>query len=109
VFHMLNAQGKVDGLVNSTNNGLERYNRTLNEAFSHPHPSVHQFVRGINDLSQEYVRKIEEVRKQRAKAPNHRTEANIPTVPQSYKDFKPVPVPESKLAKVIAQAKESKP
>ena len=42
-------------VVNRTNNPLERFNRKMNDAFPTAHPSMHQFIDTIREISNEYV------------------------------------------------------
>ncbi|GMF51050.1 unnamed protein product [Phytophthora fragariaefolia] len=57
--------------VNRTNNPLERYNRSLNEAFSVAHPDITQFIGVIDEQSRENVRLLADILNRRARAPNH--------------------------------------
>ncbi|KUF90247.1 hypothetical protein AM588_10002807 [Phytophthora nicotianae] len=50
-----NTNGLGKDIVNRTNNPLERYNRTLNDAFSVAHPDVTLFISVIEAQSREYV------------------------------------------------------
>ncbi|KAK1940193.1 hypothetical protein P3T76_008516 [Phytophthora citrophthora] len=66
-----NIYGLIEDIVNRTNNPLERYNRTLNEAFLVPHPDVIQFISVIERQSRKNVRFIEDISNRRARAPEH--------------------------------------
>ncbi|KAE8986395.1 hypothetical protein PR003_g24121 [Phytophthora rubi] len=54
-----NINGVRVDIVNRTNNPLERYNRTLNSAFSGAHSDITQFICVIEKQSLENVRYIE--------------------------------------------------
>ena len=75
-------------LNDRTNNGLERFNRVLNNTFPTPHPNVMTFVGGIESLSRDYVKKMDDIRNGRSKAPQ-RDACTIPDIPRKYNDFKP--------------------
>ena len=49
-------------LQNRTNNALERYNRSFNDKFSSPHPSLLQFVTTIEEESRFQVRRLNDIR-----------------------------------------------
>eukprot|EP00644_Phytophthora_capsici_P008753 jgi/Phyca11/111322/e_gw1.20.607.1 len=66
-----NINGLNEDIVNRTNKPLERYNRTLNEAFPVPHPDVIQFISIIERQSRDNVRLIEDISNCRARAPRH--------------------------------------
>jgi hypothetical protein len=48
-------RGQGKRLVSRTNNPLERFNRTLNEAFGTAHPSIEKFIRTIEKISSDHV------------------------------------------------------
>ncbi|OWY90517.1 hypothetical protein PHMEG_00041328, partial [Phytophthora megakarya] len=48
-----NINGIREDIVNRTNNPLERYNRTLNSAFSVAHPDIIRFISVIEEQSRE--------------------------------------------------------
>ncbi|KAG2775366.1 hypothetical protein PC116_g24214 [Phytophthora cactorum] len=73
-----NVSGLRQDLVNRTNNLLERYNRSLNEAFSVAHPNVTQFIGVIEEQSRENVRLLADISNRRARAPNH-SPAQVPS------------------------------
>ncbi|ETO66972.1 hypothetical protein F444_15973, partial [Phytophthora nicotianae P1976] len=66
-----NTNGLGEDIVNRTNNPLERYNRTLNDAFSVAHPDVTQFISVLEAQSREYVRLINDISNRRTTAPAH--------------------------------------
>ncbi|KAG3118397.1 hypothetical protein PI125_g2926 [Phytophthora idaei] len=66
-----NVSGLRQDLVNRTNNPLERYNRSLNEAFSVAHPNVTRFIGVIEEQSRENVRLFPDISNRRARAPNY--------------------------------------
>ncbi|KAF1788276.1 hypothetical protein GQ600_25894 [Phytophthora cactorum] len=66
-----NVSGLRQDLVNPTNNPLERYNRSLNEAFSVAHPNVTQYIGVIEEQSRENVRLLPDISNRRARAPNY--------------------------------------
>ncbi|KAG3107568.1 hypothetical protein PI125_g12614 [Phytophthora idaei] len=66
-----NVNGLHDDIVNRTNNPLERYNRTLNDAFSVRHPDVIQFINVIEEQSRENARLVNDISIRRATAPAH--------------------------------------
>ncbi|GMF42142.1 unnamed protein product [Phytophthora fragariaefolia] len=63
--------GLRQDLVNRTNNPLERYNRSLNEAFSVAHSDITQFIDVIEEQSRENVRLLADISSRRTRAPNH--------------------------------------
>ena len=73
-------------LVNRTNNALERYNRTLNEMFSTPHPTVLNFVRTLEEESRRVVKYVENVALGHEIAPEHKP-CTYGSIPLIYKNF----------------------
>ncbi|POM64766.1 Hypothetical protein PHPALM_19680 [Phytophthora palmivora] len=69
-----NIYGLREDIVNRTNNTLERYNRTLNDAFSVPHP----------DVSRDNVRLINDISNRRARAPSHASPQRAPRFDSDY-------------------------
>ncbi|ETO66963.1 hypothetical protein F442_15842 [Phytophthora nicotianae P10297] len=81
-----NTNGLGKDIVNRTNNPLERYNRTLNDAFSVAHPDVTQFISVIEAQSRAYVRLINDISNRRTTAPAHAPAQPAPTF-DSDSDF----------------------
>ncbi|POM65645.1 Hypothetical protein PHPALM_18610, partial [Phytophthora palmivora] len=69
-----NVNGLNEDIVNRTNNPLERYNRTLNDAFSVPHP----------DVSRDNVRLINDISNRRARASSHGSPQRAPRFDSDY-------------------------
>ncbi|ETP11406.1 hypothetical protein F441_13076 [Phytophthora nicotianae CJ01A1] len=79
-----NVFGLDNELVASTNNPLEHFNRELNSRFPTPHSSMATFVTIINTIADEYVWRIGDVPRARARrVPRERIQlpepVNIPT------------------------------
>jgi hypothetical protein len=55
---------------NRTNNALERFNRTIKETLG-THPPIQKYVDGIKQISIDYVQRIENIRKNRERAPTY--------------------------------------
>jgi hypothetical protein len=81
-----NVNGLDEDIVNRTNNPLERYNRTLNEAFGNAHPDVVHFISAIEEQSRENVRLIADISNRRASAPAHAEPQQAPSF-QAGGDF----------------------
>ncbi|KAE8909486.1 hypothetical protein PF003_g5890 [Phytophthora fragariae] len=62
-----NVFGLDNELIARTNNPLDRFNRELNSRFPTPHPSMATFVTVIKTISQEYVRRVANVPRGRAR------------------------------------------
>ena len=75
-------------LNNHTNNGLEKFNRQMNGAFPTSHPNIVVFVTGIGRISNDYVKRLDDIRCGHAEVPV-RDECTIPTLPARYVQFKP--------------------
>ena len=73
-------------LINRTNNPLERFNRELNKKFPSAHPSMIEFVNVIREISNEYVAKVEKVKKGRYILPTH-APVRYEEVPEDYHSF----------------------
>ena len=73
-------------LNNRTNNGLERYNRTLNSETS-PHPNLLVFIDMLKRHASYYVKLLEDIKHGRAERPTHKA-CTIPKIPDSYQIFK---------------------
>ncbi|KAG2775357.1 hypothetical protein PC129_g23139 [Phytophthora cactorum] len=54
-------------LVSRTNNPPERFNRDLNSRFPTPHPSMAVFVTVMKTISAEYVRRLGDILRGRAR------------------------------------------
>ncbi|ETM51544.1 hypothetical protein L914_04633 [Phytophthora nicotianae] len=78
-----NVFGLDNELVARANNSLERFNRELNSRFPTPHPSMATFVTVIKTLAAEYVRRIRDIRRSRARrVPRERIKLIVPvTIP----------------------------
>lgn len=83
IHAIVSREDKDDIMINRTNNPLERYNRTFQDNFPHPHPSMTDFVRVIRSQGQEYWNLYEDVRKKRRISPKHAI-ATVPTIPPHY-------------------------
>ncbi|KAE9113789.1 hypothetical protein PF007_g10615 [Phytophthora fragariae] len=64
-----NVAGLNNELVARTNNPLERFNRELNDRFPKPRPSMATFVGVVKTLSAEYVQRVADVPRGRARRP----------------------------------------
>ena len=73
-------------MVNRTNNPLERYNSTLQDAFERNHPSLETFVTTIKRESIRMVQKIEDKRNKHDVPPEH-NDLNYPQIPDSYHQY----------------------
>ena len=94
IWNLTGKEHDVYDLQNRTNNGLERYNRRLNEKFPTPHPSVLVFIATVLRESVWYVEKLENIRMGREKPPTYQKL----TLPDSwfneeYERFVPPPQP----------------
>jgi len=76
----------MDVLRNRTNNPLERYNRTLNEMFPTPHPTMTQFVSTIKGESQRFVEMLKDIEEMRQEPVKHKP-VKIPHIPIQYEMF----------------------
>jgi hypothetical protein len=86
VNEIVKNNSKEDILINRTNNPLERYNRTLNEAFSVAHPNMMQFVETLQNHANKYNNDLELIRTRKLRAPKHQ-EPNIHPIPDEYLAF----------------------
>ena len=75
-------------LQNRTNNALERYNRTLNDKFSSPHPSLLQFVTTVEEEAQFQVRRLDDIRNGKVEPPKNKGSIFFEP-PLCYKNFEP--------------------
>jgi len=70
-------------IVNRTNNPLERYSRTLNEDFSHCHPSMDEFVTVIKKSSNDLYASLSTIQRGR-KVANKRKAVTKYILPDDY-------------------------
>ena len=86
LWNYTNTPNARDNMVNRTNNPLERYNRTLNQAFPCAHPTMDHFVSTINKEARRYARLLLDIQRGHANPPTH---APVPTVviPRAYHMF----------------------
>ena len=75
-------------LQNRTNNALERYNRTMNEKFPVPHPSLKEFVTNLEKEGRDQAIRLENIRRGTTKAPNYK-DLTLDEIPDFYIAFKP--------------------
>jgi hypothetical protein len=68
-------------IINRTNNPLERYNRTLGDAFKSAHPDLLTFCEVVKEESLRYLTEMEDVRLLRRDPPAHAPEYVYPDVP----------------------------
>lgn len=74
-------------VINRTNNPLERFNRKMGDHLGN-HPAMPRCVKGINELSNEYVLKLENIKKQYSKPKaNKHIAARFEEVPPEYYEF----------------------
>ena len=66
---------------------LERYNRTLNQAFPTAHPTMDHFVTTINDEARRYVRLLNDIQRGYAVPPRHHP-VPTPVIPPSYRTYR---------------------
>ena len=71
-----------------TSNGLERYNRSINEKFPTPHPSLFQFVTTIEEEGRYQVQRLEDIRYEKVKRLKLQG-LSIEQIPLTYLNFKP--------------------
>ena len=83
-------------LVNRTNNPLERYNRRLKEQLGH-HPSMMNFIAGIKLEAQHFLEELQLISSRKKSAPE-RMEIILPTIPDDYWTYNPLPCPASATA-----------
>ena len=75
-------------LQNRTNNALERYNRTLNDKFSSPHPSLLQFVTTMEEEGRLQVRRLDDIRNGKVEPPKNKG-STLFEPPLCYMNFEP--------------------
>ena len=73
-------------LANRTNNTLERYNRSMNDKFPTPHPTLLVFFQTIELKSREQVERCDNIRMGRMRVPQLQ-ETNIGPIPFIYTTF----------------------
>ena len=88
-WNICDEDDKYFDLENRTNNALERYNRSMNEKFPTPHPSLLVLVQTIELESREQVQRCENIRRGRIKVPRLQ-ETNIGPIPFCYSTFQSV-------------------
>jgi hypothetical protein len=76
-----------DIMINRTNCALERYNKTLQNAFPSPHPNIQVFVQTIAGEARRIAIELENIQKGFVPMPQP-SEANIPLIPEDYYVFK---------------------
>lgn len=75
-------------IQNRTNNALERYNRTLNDKFSLPYPSLWKFLTSLEEEARYQVKILEDIRNGKVVAPKLKESTTFePSL--CYKKFKP--------------------
>jgi len=82
IYGVIAGDGVDEIMINRTNNPLERYNRTMNEAMP-PHPSMQLFVKTINLESLSFVERLDNIKKKRFR-PTPSDEVNIHEIPEDY-------------------------
>jgi hypothetical protein len=88
LHHIHTNYSEEDILINRTNNPIERFNRTMNEHFPTPHPTVVNFVQTINEIANGYVTLLHNIKKRKTQPPVH-SPVPIPCVPEDYSCFDP--------------------
>ena len=76
-------------LVARTSNGLERYNRELNESFPNSHPNLVVFASTLKEKADDVILRIENVRKGREDRPTY-LETTFPPIPEEFHSFKDI-------------------
>jgi hypothetical protein len=59
-------------ITNRTNNGLENFNKKLNNVFSSPHPNIFMFINAIKKISGEYDRLVKSTLSGHSQRPNRK-------------------------------------
>ena len=72
--------------LSRTNNGLERFNRQLNDAFSVGHPTMVEFVSTIRQMSHEKWTQHDRISRKKERAPV-REPVIFPVVPADFDAF----------------------
>ena len=87
-WNIHNKGKKYKDIQNRTNNGLERYNRHLNQKFPTPHPSLLIFVSALQEEARAQVQGLENIRYGK-EIPNDLDEVSVWPIPEFYKNFVP--------------------
>ena len=89
--NMSNGNSNINNnnIINRTNNGLERFNRKLNDAFPTAHPNMRTFVSTIRDISFSYVIRYEKIKNKLEMPPRHLPVTTY-VLPSNYLSFKPI-------------------
>ena len=75
-------------LQNRTNNALERYNCSLNDTFSSPHPSLLQFVTTIEEEARFQARRLDDISNGKVEPPKNKG-LTLFESPLRYKNLEP--------------------
>ena len=75
-------------IQNRTNNALERYNRSLNDKFSTPHPSPIEFVTTMEEESRLQEKRLNDIRCGHVKPPKLQG-STLFEPPLCYTNFEP--------------------
>ena len=86
-WNICDSDEKYKELQNRTNNALERYNRTMNEKFPCPHPSLKLFVVTLEEEGRDQVTKLENIRYGKVVPLKHQ-DLTIANIPDCYLNFK---------------------
>ena len=78
-------EGHIE-LINRTNNALERYNRSLNEMFPTPHPSLLAFIKVLEEEGRNRVTYVTNISLGHEIAPIH-LPCSYGGIPLIYKKF----------------------
>lgn len=73
--------------INRTNNGLERYNRSLNDEFGNAHPNIIKFVEVIAAKQMKLVEECNMIMNKSMEPPVHKP-PTIPVIPTDYPQYK---------------------
>jgi hypothetical protein len=73
-------------MINRTNNPLERFNRTMNENFPTPHPSLLQFINVIKEISVSRHADLLLIARNDRAAPVHQP-VRVEILPKDYTDW----------------------
>ena len=85
-WNIHNKGKKYKDIQNRTNNGLERYNRHLNQKFPTPHPSLLIFVSALEEEARAQVQGLENIWYGK-EIPNNLEEISVGPIPEYYKNF----------------------
>ena len=78
---------------------MERYNRTLNEAFPTAHPSMDRFVYTIKEQAVHFAKLLRDIERGIATAPPHHQVTRF-EIPAAYYSFQPPALP---VAQILSQ------